>query len=407
MSVLDNLKAANATGTARGTFPIIKNSASGKMKNLKLFGASTQAANPTPDNPQEISSVVLNSIAAYGKNFLDSNGFITKTSNGITFTPIYENGLLQYVNVNGTATAKTYYALTDNIVDVPKESLILNGCKGGSANTYSILASYRKEDGTTFTKDEHQTDADLPIDTTQKKYMITIFINSGVTVNNVKFYPMLRRASIENAYYEPYKGNIANLPEAIEMNGIEELKDYIDYERGVFVQKFKEKYLTKSDIEKFVQATNGNYIYTFRIDDAKASGKCICSHFKGIDAGDRISLAHLFRCYMEADTRLYIRDIESNSVFSNATNSLAFFENNDVCVWYELAEPIETPLSPAALLELNKLRTFDSITCVSNDAGAEMEIEYFKNSKIGQEMSDIHAGVPRFILDGTTLNIIV
>ena len=135
------------------------------IENIVFYGESKQNGTPTPDYPQPIESKIVNGVDVLRKNLLNPSRFTTKISNGITFTPVFENGLLQYINVNtdGPATAKTYYALTDNIVDVPTESLILNGCKGGSANTYGLLASYRKEDGTTFTKEAYQTEADLPI----------------------------------------------------------------------------------------------------------------------------------------------------------------------------------------------------------------------------------------------------
>jgi hypothetical protein len=43
-----------------------------------------------------------------GKNNLNTSSITTYTHNGITYTPIYENGLLQYINVNGTASAVSY-----------------------------------------------------------------------------------------------------------------------------------------------------------------------------------------------------------------------------------------------------------------------------------------------------------
>lgn len=396
MSVFDNMKAASGTGTARGTFPIIKNSANGKMKNLKLFGASTQAANPTPDNPQEISSVVLNSIAACGKNLFGfEKNTIDKTTElrklveqRLIFTKIDDNKIK--CNYNGGSYSLGYVEI--------------NGIDGTKDYSFSFVV---KDNTLGFTPriEKHTQEC------TKTKLVLMIYAGNGATIVSSDQYFTLENIQVEAGTtatdFEPYKGNIANLPETFEMNGIDEVKDYIDFERGVFVQRFKEKHITKSDMERFTQATNGNYIATYPLNDEKLFGKCICTHFKGIHTDDRIILANMFRCYLEGDSRLYFRDIADNSLFSNATNSLAFFENNDVCVWYELAEPIATPLSPAALLELNKLRTFDSITCVSNDAGAEMEIDYFKNNASGQAMSDIHAGVPRFVLEGTTLHIIV
>lgn len=409
MSVLDNLKAANVTASASGTFPIIKNSANGKFKNLKLFGASTQAANQTPDNPQEISSVVLNSIAACGKNLLDCSGLTAQTTAGITFTPIYKNDELQYININGTWDPNNSASNTRFKIGTwnPQKTgdYILSGMsylndlsylcldKNGDGGAYEVVATTNKE----FTVSE---DA--------KFYDVWVRIANGVSVSNLKIYPMIRPASIENADYEPYKAIISNLPEAIEMNGIEELKDYIDYERGVFVQKFGVVVFDGSSDEKWEFNELSQRITISGLPIKRTSNNdeipnILCNQFLTKSPNQTYQKVEGITVNTYGVLHIY------SDNFNTADVSLwkAHLQANPMHVVYELAEPIETPLSPAALLELNKLRTFDSITCVSNDAGAEMEIDYFKNNATGQEMSDIHAGVPRFILDGTTLNIIV
>lgn len=397
MSVLDNLKAANATGTARGTFPIIKNSANGKMKNLKLFGASTKAEG-------KIESVVLNSIAACRKNLLDCSGLTAQTTAGITFTPVYENGLLQYINVNGTATANAYYNGKSN--NIKSGSYVLTGFENPQSNTFR---SYLNSGGVEIASDVRD-NGNFNI-TNDSDIVFVIKVSSGVIANNDKCYPMIRPASISDALYEPYKANIANLPEAIEMNGIGELKDYIDYDRGVFVQKFGVIILNGSENWGTYDTGSGKKRLFATGIPAKANvnnntiPNLLCSHYNVVTPTNTFYDIEGITISTGESPVLYLYDDTFNT--SDISLWKAHLAKNPVTVVYELAEPIETPLSPAALLELNKLRTFDSITCVSNDAGAEMEIEYFKNNATGQAMSDIHAGVPRFVLDGTTLNIIV
>lgn len=400
MSVFDNLKAAGATASASGTFPIIKNSANGKFKNLKLFGASTQAEG-------KIESVVLNSIAACRKNLLDCSGLTAQTTAGITFTPVYENGSLQYININGTATANAYYNGKSN--NIKSGSYVLTGFENPQSNTYR---SYLNSGGVEIASDVRD-NGNFNI-TNDSDIVFVIKVSSGVIANNDKCYPMIRPASIENADYEPYEGNIANLPETIEMNGIGELKDYIDYERGVFVQKFGVAVFDGSDDETLglVKYINGYGVFDLTVPNGKVFSSVenlISDRFITILYSNNATeftnptKEYLMVGYTSTNGKfaISVKGIESGNALRT------HLAENPITIVYELAEPIETPLSPATLLELNKLRTFDSITCVSNDAGAEMEIEYFKNNATGQAMSDIHAGVPRLVLDGTTLHIIV
>lgn len=396
MSVFDNLKAAGATASASGTFPIIKNSANGKFKNLKLFGASTQAEG-------KIESVVLNSIAACRKNLLDCSGLTAQTTAGITFTPVYENGSLQYININGTATANAYYNGKSN--NIKSGSYVLTGFENPQSNTYR---SYLNSGGVEIASDVRD-NGNFNI-TNDSDIVFVIKVSSGVIANNDKCYPMIRPASIENADYEPYEGNIANLPETIEMNGIGELKDYIDYERGVFVQNVYKKVFTGDESFHTYTPDVGGVQFGYEDENIMQieSENVLCTHlppkFTWNVREDGIALTNssgvVVRFRMESLGISTVEDLKAKlKEWYNAGNPMVLYA--------PIKTPIETPLSPAALLELNKLRTFDSITCVSNDAGAEMEIEYFKNNATGQAMSDIHAGVPRFVLDGTTLNIIV
>lgn len=400
MSVFDNMKAASGTGTARGTFPIIKNSANGKMKNLKLFGASTQAANPTPDNPQEIERVVLSSIAAYGKNLFGfEKNAIDKTEElrsladqRLIFEKIDDNSLKCYFN-NGTySTGFVEIEGIDGTKDYSFSFTVEN-------NTWGFKPRIEKYESRC----------------NPTRLSLSIYAANGMTILSKDQYLILSNIQVEAGTtatdFEPYKGNIANLPEAIEMNGIEELKDYIDYDRGVFVQKFGVIILNGSENWGTYDTGSGKKRLFATGIPAKANvnnntiPNLLCSHYDVVTPTNTFYDIEGITISTGESPVLYLYDDTFNT--SDISLWKAHLAKNPVTVVYELAEPIETPLSPAALLELNKLRTFDSITCVSNDAGAEMEIEYFKNNATGQAMSDIHAGVPRFVLDGTTLHIIV
>ena len=60
---------------------------------------------------------------------------------------------------------------------------------------------------------------------------------------------------------------------------------------------------------------------------------------------------------------------------------VSWIENNPITVVYEIATPIETPLSEEELAAYAALHTYRDSTTVSNDAGAYMELEYVMDAK--------------------------
>lgn len=149
---------------------------------------------PNPSYPQEIRTVK-------GKNLMDCRGLTEQTINGVTFTPVYDdNGNLLYVNVNGTATANANYGLSLDF-NLPKESYILSGCPSGGANasSYKMYLNHSTNgavyvdvgNGKTFTND-------------YDKLSAVIVVYSGYTATALRFYPMIRPASVADATYAPY-----------------------------------------------------------------------------------------------------------------------------------------------------------------------------------------------------------
>lgn len=139
-----------------------------------------------------------------GKNELDCSGLTAQTINGVTFTPVYKNGLLEHFNVNGTASEIADYRPINisQMYSLKKGVYTISGCPtSGSESSYCMLIAENEPikriavdtgNGTTFTIEE-----DVNIH-------IIIRIAKGYTANNLKFYPMVRDASITDGTYAPY-----------------------------------------------------------------------------------------------------------------------------------------------------------------------------------------------------------
>ena len=148
----------------------------------------------------------------------------SKTSNGITFT-VNNDGS---VTANGTSTSVAVIDVNTNIY-LPNGEYILSGCpKGGSADTYYIAVNggsgavntSDKGDGTSFSINDYTLDR------------VRVWINVGQTVNNLTFYPMIRKADVTDDTYEPYVNDSVD----VRLNNIlEDLKwkEIFSFEKAV------------------------------------------------------------------------------------------------------------------------------------------------------------------------------
>ena len=164
------------TGTASDSFINVQDSAMAEYQELSVDGVCEQ-------------------VTTTGKNLLYPGNLESVTKNGITFTPVYdENGSLQFINIKGIATSDVNYSLSRNTL--PAGSYIYNGVTGGSTTTYYGSLNWKG-----------LTDGDVSQTLSEETEMAyTIYVKNGVTVNNVKVYPMIRLASITDDTYEPYTG---------------------------------------------------------------------------------------------------------------------------------------------------------------------------------------------------------
>lgn len=148
--------------------------------NLKVTGSTSQATRS-------------------GKNLLD-NTATTKISNGITFTVNSDGTVL----VDGTNDTSANSSFIINRYDLSPGTYILNGCpSGGASNTYRLVIQETGSYSILGSIDIGNGSGEFTIDTTTSA-QIAIFIQKGLTINNLLFKPMLREATIADDTYEQY-----------------------------------------------------------------------------------------------------------------------------------------------------------------------------------------------------------
>ena len=144
-----------------------------------------------------------------GKNLLDLSNFATTSSSGITLTPTFENGELLYITSSGTYGGSATFFLLNEIYNLsPNTQYTLSGAYSGSArirlkefdnNGTNLSEYYDQGSGVTFT-------------TNSNVYRVNVQI-VFYAQNNVKFYPMIRLASITDSTYEPYTNGASPNPD--------------------------------------------------------------------------------------------------------------------------------------------------------------------------------------------------
>ena len=134
------------------------------------------------------------------KNLL-LNKASSQTVNGITFTVNSD----KTITASGTASENAYLEIdysAKEIFNLPNGNYILSG--GISSNSFVFLNKY---DGSTLVSNYLATNDEVVVPLDKNGYTnvtIGIGVNSGQTLNNVVFKPMLRLASDIDNTYEPY-----------------------------------------------------------------------------------------------------------------------------------------------------------------------------------------------------------
>ena len=131
------------------------------------------------------------------KNLLE-NTATSQTINGLTFT----------VNTDGSVTCNGRREQTSTFFTIGSVTtsgeIILSGCPSGGSNTSFAMRAYS---ATVSNPRVYYDIGDSCILNTPDTYNIDIRIQSNYACDNLTFYPMIRKADIEDDTYEPYIEN--------------------------------------------------------------------------------------------------------------------------------------------------------------------------------------------------------
>lgn len=157
--------------------------------------------------------------------------------------------------------------------------------------------------------------------------------------------------------------------------------DEIDFAKGVRIKRIRVIVLNGSSSTpwKALGSVGESYRFTFTLADIAPKTKLICDHFAY--QGD-IPTSGVEGIYAHGTANTPSILIAKNRIAdSEIPTWKAYLAENPIKVVYQLATPIETPLSEEELAAYANLQTYRGNTTVSNDAGAYMELEYVMDAK--------------------------
>ena len=205
------------TKVKTGTVMAINDSAALPFVGLSLYGKSKQ-------------------VATTGKNLLP-NTAVTQTVSGVKFTK-NEDGS---VTANGKSTATSPIRYTIGEADLPAGNYFVTGQSTGASSSFIM---YSDQDGNFLNQHSGQ---DAPLTLTESATISVHLVIFEAATANVKVYPMIRKATVADAAYEPYTGGVP-APSPEQPQEIENLAE----DGTIIVRVFGKNLIESLDTEKTV-----------------------------------------------------------------------------------------------------------------------------------------------------------
>lgn len=351
-------------GTETGNPIAVDDAFSAPLCGLTVYGKSTQDGTPSPDSPVPIVSAGDDGSVAVkvtGANVLEGTAPGGRASQfGVTYT-VNENGVL----VTGTATSDSSFYLHKD-----KTSRLTHGTyylttKGLSASAVLNFFYVGK-----ITSDVQNQQVVLTKDV---EYSLILQLQKGVTANTTVQVSLTRNTITA---YSPYREQLLTLstPNGLpgipvtsggnytDQSGQQWICDEVDLERGVRVQR-----VYKVDVDgenaKFVQA--GDYA------NLVPRGIPIALYNQGQKIYATSTFTNLSWFYNTVNGQfLYL-------IAANLSDQLnASCKKQLGKVYYALATPIETPLTPDEIAAYKALSTYGPDTVVQAGDGAGIKLDY-------------------------------
>ena len=217
---------------------------------------------------------------------------------------------------------------------------------------------------------------------------VRFYAGSSLAYNvNAIYYDILIEKGIEATNYEPYKqpqSLVLQTPNGLlgikvksdgnytDSTGQQWICDSIDLAKGKYVQRIKKKIFDGT--EQLVDNIGNKTSFLFQTSTG-GDGLCNCGKIISPDTEEQAELS----CSV-SKLGIYLYTTKTVDTFKKEL-AQKYESGNPVYVIYTLSAPIETDLPAETIAAFKSLHTNYPVTIVSNDAWAEMELEYTVDTK--------------------------
>lgn len=362
---------------------------------LNLYGKSVQDGTPTPEMPVPIESVGDDGaveVTSCGKNLLENKAG-SATINGITFAVNNDKS----ITINGTATASGLHTINSNFSTKAGEKYTISTSANKTTSipnaTVSVISS------ATIAAVWFSNAKPAVFDGRLEPLHIGIWWDNGAVFENVIIYPQIEVGDTATTY-EPYSTVSAEITTALPLRGIPVLTgdgNYTDTNgkrwvcdelivnadgTGKIIKRTWKETLTQGFEEITIAGMNlKRTIPKKAIAEGQHKGFCNCFNANAsLESGNNI-------CRFDYNV-IYIRADEYS-----ASELTEYAKENPITVVYILNTPEEIELSAAEMAELMQLQTFNGVTNIYNDEGAEMTLKFATNPLLSEYVKPVVDGI--------------
>ena len=319
---------------------------------IDLVPVQSGSGDPSPDNVRPISGHTEVDLYNVGKNLLPMTVEEIKSGNGsgwsgnskvfsnVTITILTDNyNHVIGLQANGTANANItvfFPAVGDGVL--LNGTYKFSGCpSGGASNTYRLDA--RTDDNMTVLVQE--TGSGATFTATNQKVIGVLRIQSGTTVNNLVFKPMVVKSTESDSTFEPYLGHLYQVQIGSTVYG-----GYVDLVSGVMTVDRVRCKLADQTLVRRGTNTSGIYRYAFAPNPAVQVGRYVNVISNALVTKDA------YASYERTTENCITPDANGNYINFYAsdkqtdTDWMTFATNNDVEIVYPLATPQTIQLTP-------------------------------------------------------------
>ena len=358
--------------------PNITDSFQRAMWNLKLYGQSTQGADPSPAKPQEITAISEFEGAPTGKNLIDTTDYNSASSNGITAT---YNKQEDYYLLNGecigSAALNFPLIINGKQTDYTISLIYLDGDFSIPDSEYCVAfvgKSDFKDNGNVMnwlnSENVNKNKISQGTSTLNAKYIrnFWFYVSNGVICNNLKVRVQLEEGSAVTEY-ESFKSQPFTYTPTNPMYSTQDgsISDYVDVENGVEVYQLK-KVIFDGTNATFIKLNETNVYYTSLLNDAITPYELAYEYYIWCDKlktyTPKTSIDNLDNAikYGNGSGTSQLLFLKVDDTITTVEQLNTWLQSNPITVVYVLQTPTEIPIDPEQLAMLRALYTYTGVT---------------------------------------------